>query len=53
VRKDLENAGATWIDQEVVEDGQFITSRRPDDLDAFSQTILRALADKPAASSHR
>ena len=40
VRKDLENAGATWRDQEVVEDRNLITSRKPDDLDAFTDAIL-------------
>jgi protease I len=44
VRKDLENAGATWVDDEVVVDRNLITSRKPDDLDAFSDTVLRALA---------
>lgn len=40
VRRDLINAGARWIDQEVVEDGSFITSRMPEDLEAFSAAIL-------------
>jgi protease I len=43
VRTDLENAGAHWIDREVVEDENFITSRKPDDLDAFSRTLLAHL----------
>jgi protease I len=43
IRKDLENAGATWSDQEVVVDGNLITSRKPDDLEAFSNAVLRAL----------
>jgi protease I len=43
VRKDLENAGANWVDKEVVRDGTFITSRKPDDLEAFSQELLSAL----------
>ncbi|MFN2606377.1 MAG: type 1 glutamine amidotransferase domain-containing protein [Acidimicrobiales bacterium] len=43
VRTDVINAGATWVDQEVVEDGNLITSRKPDDLDAFSAAILRRL----------
>jgi protease I len=40
---DLENAGATWVDQDVVVDGNLITSRKPDDLDAFCDAVLRAL----------
>jgi protease I len=43
VRKDLENAGATWVDSEVVHDGNLITSRGPADLGAFSKEILRTL----------
>ncbi len=43
VRKDLENAGAQWRDREVVEDGNLITSRRPEDLDAFCEAILARL----------
>ena len=43
IRTDLVNAGATWVDQEVVEDGNVITSRKPDDLDAFVDAILGRL----------
>lgn len=43
VKKDLENAGAKWVDKEVVVDGQMITSRKPDDLEAFSAAITKAL----------
>jgi protease I len=45
VRKDLENAGATWVDQEVVIDEALITSRKPEDLDAFCSALLRELED--------
>src|SRR5262249_5863131 len=48
VRKDLENTGATWIDRDVVRDGNLITSREPADLDAFCDAVLRALARCPA-----
>ncbi|HWC11676.1 MAG TPA: type 1 glutamine amidotransferase domain-containing protein [Acidimicrobiales bacterium] len=43
VRTDMENAGASWVDEEVVEDGNLITSRKPDDLDAFTGAILDRL----------
>ncbi len=43
VRKDLENAGARWVDRAVVEDGNLITSRSPDDLDPFCDAILARL----------
>ncbi len=40
---DLKNAGATWVDEEVVVDGKLITSRNPDDLPAFVDAITEAL----------
>jgi protease I len=43
IRRDLENAGADWVDREVVEDQNLITSRKPDDLDAFCDAILKRL----------
>jgi protease I len=44
VKTDLKNAGANWVDQEVVTDGQFIFSRKPDDIPAFSKTIIEAVS---------
>ena len=43
IRTDLVNAGASWVDQEVVEDGNLITSRKPDDINAWVEAILRRL----------
>jgi deglycase len=43
IRTDLENAGARWVDREVVEDGTIITSRKPADLPVFSAAILHRL----------
>ena len=43
IKDDLVNAGANWIDQEVVVDGKLITSRKPDDLPAFMKAIIEAL----------
>lgn len=43
IRTDLSNAGATVVDEEVVVDGRFISSRNPDDLPAFSTAILDQL----------
>jgi protease I len=40
---DLINAGARYIDREVVVDGNLITSRTPDDLPAFMREVIRAL----------
>lgn len=44
IQTDLKNAGAAWKDEEVVEDGQLITSRSPDDLEAFNDAITEALS---------
>jgi protease I len=48
IKDDVINAGAHYVDEEVVRDGNLITSRKPDDLPAFMQTILRAAQDLPA-----
>jgi protease I len=44
IRDDLQNAGANWVDQEVVQDGNLISSRTPRDLPAFCRTIIAALS---------
>ena len=41
---DVKNAGGLYVDKPVVEDGNLITSRKPDDVPVFSEAILRALA---------
>jgi protease I len=51
LQTDLRNAGATWVDQEVVIDGQLVTSRKPDDLPAFNREFLKILMDPDHASS--
>ena len=43
IQTDVVNAGAEWIDQSVVRDGNLITSRRPDDLPDFCREIIAAL----------
>lgn len=40
LQTDLRNAGANWVDQEVVVDGNLVTSRKPDDLPAFNREIV-------------
>jgi protease I len=44
IRDDMVNAGADWVDEEVVVDGNLITSRSPDDLPAFNKALIDALA---------
>jgi protease I len=46
---DVINAGATWVDEEVVVDGPIITSRCPDDLPSFSNAILQFVSEGKAA----
>lgn len=43
IKDDMVNAGAEWIDKEVVVDGKMITSRKPDDLPAFCREIIAAM----------
>ena len=45
LKTDLKNAGANWVDKEVVMDGNFITSRKPDDLPAFNKKVIEEIAD--------
>ena len=51
IRTDLRNAGANVVDQEVAIDGQFITSRKPDDLAAFSRAIIERLSGGAAKAA--
>lgn len=44
IQDDLKNAGADWVDEECVIDGNLITSRQPDDIPAFNKALLSALA---------
>lgn len=46
LQTDIRNAGGTWVDEEVVTDGNLISSRNPDDLPAFNQAILDALGEQ-------
>lgn len=44
LQDDIRNAGGTWVDQRVVRDGNFITSRKPDDLPAFNAELISCLS---------
>ncbi len=46
IKTDLKNAGATWVDEPVVTDGNLITSRNPDDLPAFNKAIVQMLRER-------
>ena len=43
LQTDLRNAGAEWVDEKVVIDGNLITSRNPNDLEAFNSSLMEAL----------
>jgi len=45
IRDDMINAGGEWVDEEVVRDGNLISSRVPDDLPAFCRELIRALSE--------
>ena len=46
LRTDIENAGAQWVDQEVVVDGNLVTSRKPDDIPAFNRAMIKLFGGK-------
>jgi protease I len=52
LKTDLTNAGANWIDQEVVLDGQFVTSRWPDDIPAFNREMISLFAQEQGKEQH-
>jgi protease I len=54
LKTDIRNAGAEWVDQEVVRDGNLVTSRKPDDIPAFNRAIIELFSQsreqaRPAA----
>jgi protease I len=49
LRSDLENAGASWVDEPVVIDRDLVTSRKPDDIPAFNQAVIGMFAEARAA----
>src|SRR5690242_12436671 len=52
IKDDVQNAGGRYVDEEVVRDGNLVTSRKPDDLPAFLRTLLEAAREaKPAATA--
>jgi protease I len=51
LQDDMRNAGAEWLDRDVIRDSNFVSSRKPDDLPAFNRELLGTLAEgKPAKS---
>src|SRR5216683_102393 len=50
VKDDIRNAGGTWVDREVVEDGNWVTSRQPSDLPAFIRTMITHFSRSPVTA---
>lgn len=50
LQTDIRNAGATWVDEEVVVDGSLVSSRNPDDLPAFCDALVRVFARERAGA---
>lgn len=44
LQDDIRNAGGNWVDEQVVVDGNLISSRQPDDIPAFNEALIKALA---------
>ena len=51
LKTDLENAGATWVNEEVVVDRGLVTSRSPDDIPAFNREMIKLFANARAKQS--
>lgn len=52
LQDDLRNAGAQWVDQAVVRDGNWVSSRKPDDIPQFNAALIELFAGQHAAASH-
>jgi protease I len=51
IQDDIRNAGGTWVNEEVVEDGNWVTSRQPSDIPAFNRAMLKLFARAPAGAA--
>jgi protease I len=51
LQDDLRNAGAEWVDEEVVVDGNWVSSRKPADIPAFNREMLKLIASRAGALS--
>jgi protease I len=52
LQDDIRNAGGHWVDREVVEDGNWVSSRQPTDLPAFNRAMIRLFSRSLAAAHH-
>jgi protease I len=52
LKTDLHNAGAQWVDQQVVVDGNLVTSRKPDDIPAFNREMIALFSSARSQAAH-
>ena len=52
IRTDIRNAGGHWVDEDVVTDENLTTSRKPDDLPAFNQRLIREFSQGKPSQKH-
>ena len=52
LQMDLKNAGANWVDKEVVVDSGLVTSRNPDDIPAFNRKMIEEIAEGVHEQQH-
>jgi protease I len=52
LKTDLKNAGADWVDEEVVVDRGLVTSRKPDDIPAYNREMIKLFGQAKARSQH-
>ena len=52
IQDDIRNAGGTWLDREVVEDGNWVTSRQPGDLPAFNRAMINLFSQSRRTVHH-
>jgi protease I len=50
LQQDIEHAGGIWVDREVVVDGNWVSSRKPDDIPAFNREMIAAMAGRMRAA---
>jgi protease I len=53
IQDDIRNAGGNWVDKEVVVDGNWVTSRQPDDIPAFNREMLKLFSQKKTLQTSR
>jgi|SRR5437763_836299 len=53
IQDDIRNAGGKWEDQEVVHDGNWVSSRQPSDIPAFNREMIRLFAEKRQSTSDK